>query len=48
MSPIRGIRQAYYHDAARRLHPDAGGDHEAFAWLQEAKRVLDDYAKEQV
>jgi len=30
-----------YRAAARRLHPDAGGSHERFTRLQEAKRVLD-------
>jgi len=31
----------YYREAARRLHPDAGGSTEDFQALQEAKRVLD-------
>ena len=32
-----------YRDAAKRLHPDAGGDQVLFQRLQEAKRVLDTY-----
>jgi hypothetical protein len=43
LEDLFGIRQAYYHDAARRLHPDAGGDHEAFTKLQHAKRILDQH-----
>ena len=31
---------AYYRQAAKRLHPDAGGDPEQFKRLQEAKEVL--------
>ncbi|HEV8653157.1 MAG TPA: J domain-containing protein [Actinomycetes bacterium] len=42
---LMGIRQAYYHDAARRLHPDAGGSHEAFTRIQAAMRVLDQHAR---
>ncbi|MCA1570764.1 MAG: J domain-containing protein [Chloroflexi bacterium] len=38
-------REAVYRRAAKLLHPDAGGDTAAFQRLQEAKRVLDDYAK---
>jgi hypothetical protein len=37
-----GMRADAYRAAARRLHPDAGGSHEAFTRLQEAKRVLDE------
>lgn len=37
------FRAATYREAARRLHPDAGGSHEAFTCLQEAKRVLDEH-----
>lgn len=36
-----GVRSDYYRDAAKRLHPDTGGDRELFVRLQEAKRVLD-------
>lgn len=35
------IRTSTYREAARRLHPDAGGSTEDFQRLQEAKRVLD-------
>jgi len=36
-----------YRAAARRLHPDAaGGDHEAFTRLQQARRVLYEHARE--
>lgn len=38
---LRGGHDSYYRDAARRLHPDAGGDVALFQQLQEAKRVLD-------
>lgn len=34
-------REHAYRAAARRLHPDAGGNTEDFQRLQEAKRVLD-------
>jgi hypothetical protein len=33
-------RDEAYRQAARRLHPDAGGNHEQFVRLQEAMRVL--------
>jgi hypothetical protein len=39
-----GARERCYKLAARRLHPDAGGDHEQFTRLQAAKRVLDQHA----
>jgi hypothetical protein len=35
------LRQVVYREAAKRLHPDAGGSKEEFQRLQEAKRVLD-------
>jgi hypothetical protein len=38
-----GARERCYRIAARRLHPDAGGSHEAFTRLQEAKRILDEH-----
>ncbi len=41
------FRQDAYRSAARRLHPDTGGNHEAFARLQQAKRVLDEHARSQ-
>lgn len=34
--------QALYRDAAKRLHPDVGGDPEEFKRLTEAKRMLDE------
>lgn len=34
-------RRAHYRDAARKLHPDTGGDAEQFAMLQEAKRLIE-------
>ena len=34
----------YYRSAAKRLHPDTGGDHEQFKRLQDAKAVLDAHA----
>lgn len=40
-------RQLAYHAAAKRLHPDAGGDHLAFTRLQEAKRLLDEHTARQ-
>ncbi len=40
---LGGFLQDAYRAAARRLHPDAGGSHEAFTRLQEAKRVLDQH-----
>ena len=36
--------EATYKTAAKRLHPDAGGDTELFQQLQDAKRVLDGVA----
>jgi hypothetical protein len=35
---------ALYRDAAKNLHPDAGGSTEDFQKLQEAKRILDGLA----
>lgn len=43
--PVDGVRSApttAYRVAARRLHPDTGGDEREFQRLQEAKRVLDE------
>lgn len=37
-------RLATYRVAAKRLHPDAGGDQALFQRLQEAKALLDDHA----
>lgn len=37
---LTSVRDVAYRIAARRLHPDAGGDHEAFVRLQEAVAVL--------
>ena len=37
-------RANVYRRAAKRLHPDAGGDTELFRRLQEAKAVLDAHA----
>lgn len=34
---------AYYREAAKRLHPDVGGDTERFKRLQDAKQVLDSF-----
>lgn len=38
-------REMAYRFAAKRLHPDAGGDPGLFAQLQEAKRLLDDHGR---
>lgn len=38
------IARAYYREAAKRIHPDAGGDPERFRRLQVAKDVLEDAA----
>lgn len=35
------LRAVCYRAAAKRLHPDTGGDHAVFARLQEAKRILE-------
>jgi hypothetical protein len=40
---IGPFRQDAYRAAARRLHPDSGGSHDAFTKLQHAKRVLDEH-----
>lgn len=40
-SPV--AREPFYRKAAKRLHPDAGGDPALFQRLQEAKRVLDEH-----
>jgi hypothetical protein len=37
-------RVPFYRVAAKRLHPDAGGDSALFQRLQEAKRLLDEHA----
>jgi hypothetical protein len=37
----RDVANDAYRDAAKQLHPDAGGDTEAFQRLQEVKRALD-------
>lgn len=34
------LRNAVYKKAAKKLHPDAGGSHDLFQRLQEAKRIL--------
>ncbi|QBI19386.1 molecular chaperone DnaJ [Egibacter rhizosphaerae] len=36
-----GVRENAWREAAKRLHPDAGGNPEAFRRLEEAKRMLD-------
>jgi hypothetical protein len=41
---LRHSIDVIYKRAARKLHPDAGGDDGDFQRLQEAKRVLDEYA----
>jgi hypothetical protein len=50
---LPGAREALLHEpdyvaqayrlAAKKMHPDVGGEHEEFVRLQEAKRVLDEY-----
>jgi hypothetical protein len=40
-----GLARALYRDAAKRLHPDAGGDPAMFRRLQDAKAVLDGAAR---
>lgn len=40
---LAGVRIAYVRDAAKVLHPDAGGDATLFARLQEAKAILDQH-----
>jgi hypothetical protein len=42
---LGAYRQDAYRAAARRLHPDAGGSHEAFTRLQQAKRILDQHGE---
>jgi hypothetical protein len=37
------VCEATYRDAVKKHHPDAGGDHDDFVRLQEAKRVLDEH-----
>lgn len=41
------VAQAYYKEAAKRLHPDTGGDADKFKQLTIAKAVLDEFHKEQ-
>ena len=33
----------YYRTAAKRIHPDRGGKHDAFVRLQQAKAILDEF-----
>lgn len=38
------LRATCYRAAAKRLHPDVGGDHAVFARLQEAKRIVETHS----
>lgn len=43
---VAGARRDAYRRAAQYLHPDAGGDHELYVRLQQAKHVLDEHGRQ--